>query len=250
MTKKRLWSVGIGVGIVLVFALIYWFYLAKPTSFPSNEYLIEELNSVFPAVNASKIQDTIQMNGRNVLVPYISEDDDYGLSYWVWKGHKWRVANVDTAGAPMLWKLDKNDPSTYKIVWNLHPDDKVRSNNFYLMKERGYHIMEGVEEHYDPGVQMKKEVTTGEKSYGMIELPKEWVAFINSYSELGAAKQPNSFFKSFSPDLHLYFGWIPYDQTGKGASLDHSLNGSGFSNGNVEIDFIHILDEADLDRSK
>ena len=58
--KKRLWTlIGLGIFVVLSSAIIYWFYFSKPASFPINEQLVEEINSVFPEAAASVIQDTI-----------------------------------------------------------------------------------------------------------------------------------------------------------------------------------------------
>lgn len=93
MIKKR---IGIGVAFVLIMGGIYWFYLAKPTSFPSKEELIVELNDVDPYLDASVIQDTLVLDERHVLVPFISDTDDYGLSYWIWNKHKWRVAMISS----------------------------------------------------------------------------------------------------------------------------------------------------------
>ena len=47
--KKKLWIlIGLGILVVLSSAIIYWFYFSKPVSFPTNEQLVEEINSIFP----------------------------------------------------------------------------------------------------------------------------------------------------------------------------------------------------------
>ena len=58
--KKKLWIlIGLGILVVLSSAIIYWFYFSKPVTFPTNEQLVEEINSIFPEAAASVIQDTI-----------------------------------------------------------------------------------------------------------------------------------------------------------------------------------------------
>ena len=45
----------------------------------------------------------------------------------------------------MVWKIDRNDPSSFQFVWNIHPEDQLSSIHFYLIRDRGYHITEGIE---------------------------------------------------------------------------------------------------------
>jgi hypothetical protein len=248
MTKKKLWTfIGLGVAVVLSSAIIYWFYFSKPTTFPTNEQLVEEINNFFPEAAASVIQDTIPVDERHVLVPFISNKDDYSLSYWVWQKHKWRVASIDTKGRPMVWKIDRNDPSSFQFVWNIHPDDQLSSIHFYLKRDRGYHIIEGIE-HYSPGVQMEKKVSLKEKSYGLMQLPDEWVTFMNTFIKVESAKQPNIFFKDFFPEQYMFFGWLPYDQTNKETFPERSVN--GYSNGTVDLEHVMILDKGDIELPK
>ena len=186
---------------------------------------------------------------HHVLVPFISNKDDYSLSYWVWQKHKWRVASIDTNGRPMVWKIDRNDPPSYQFVWNIHPDDQLSSIHFYLIRDRGYHITEGVENYY-PRVQMEKKVSLKEKSYGLMPLPNEWVTVMNSFIKVESAKQPDLFFNDFSPEQYMSFGWIPYDQANKETFPERSVNGNGYSNGKVELEHVMILDKGDIEIPK
>ncbi|MFZ0443614.1 MAG: hypothetical protein WAM95_02975 [Bacillus sp. (in: firmicutes)] len=246
MGKKRLWTlIGLVIFVVLSLAITYWFYFSKPATFPTNEQLVEEINSIFPEAAASIIQDTIPVDEHHALVPFISNKDDYSLSYWVWKKHKWRVASIDTKGRPMVWKIDSNDPSSFRFVWNIHPDDQLSSIHFYLIRDRGYHVTEGIE-HYYPRVQMKKKVSLKEKSsYGLMPLPDEWVTIMNSLKKVESAKQPDLFFNDFFPEQYMSFGWIPYNQANKEAFPERSVNGSGYSNGDLE--HVMILDKEDIE---
>lgn len=247
MAKKRLWTlIGLSIVVLLSSAMIYWFYFSAPDPFPTNEKLVEEINSVFPEAVASEIQDTIRVDERNILVPFISHKNDYSLSYWVWKKQKWSVASIDTKGRPMVWKMDKNDPSAYQIVWNIHPDDQLSSIHFYLIRDRGYHISEGIE-HYYPRVQMVKKISLKEKSYGSVQLPEEWVTFMNSFIKVESAKQPNLFFNGFFPEQYMSIGWIPYDQADKEIFPERSVNGNGYSTGSIDMEHVMILNKVDIE---
>ena len=93
--KKKLWIlIGLGILVVLSSAIIYWFYFSKPVTFPTNEQLVEEINSIFPEAAASVIQDTIPIDEHHVVVPFISDKEDYSLSYWVWQKGKWSAESI------------------------------------------------------------------------------------------------------------------------------------------------------------
>lgn len=236
MTKKILWSL---VSFIILLSIgVYWFYFSKPTSFPTNEQLIEEMNRIYPEATASIIQETIPVDERHVLVPFISQKADYGLSYWVWENHNWKVVSIDTKGKPMLWQLNRNDPTSYYFVWNIDPKDQLSSIHFYFMRERGYRVANEIEYYY-PRVQMEKRVSTQEKSYGWMQMPDDWVEVMNAYRKAESAKK--------SPARDLYFGWIPYDQTNKETFPENSVNGSGYSNGEVDLDYLMILNKSDIE---
>ncbi|WP_442598111.1 hypothetical protein [Neobacillus sp. D3-1R] len=244
MMKKRLLFL-IAVGIFLLF-IVYWFYFSKPTPLPSNEQIVEEINSVFPEAAANFIQDTITVEERYVLVPYISNKGEYGLSYWAWKKHNWIVESIDTRGEPKVWKIDRNDPSSFHLVWNIHPKDHLGSIDFYLIRDRGYHITNG-NEYYYPRIQMEKKVSFQEKSYGLMQLPEDWVTFIKTSAKVESAKQPNFLSHNFFPDQNMFFGWIPYDQTNKEVFPEGSVNSNSYSNGNLTFEYVMILNKKELE---
>lgn len=246
MTKRKLWTLsGLGVLGLLSSFTMYWFYFAKPAPFPTNEQLVKEINRVFPEVSASVIQDTIPVEERHVVVPFISKKDNYGLSYWVWKKHKWTVLTIDTKGEPKIWKINRKDPSSFHIVWNIHPEDQLSSITYFLIRDRGYQITEGID-NYVPRVQMEKKASLQEKSYGVMELPDEWTGFMNAVLEVESTQKTNPFFNHF-PEVNMFFGWIPYDQSEKEIFPEGSVNGSGYSNGNLVIDHMMILSKGDLE---
>lgn len=250
MNKKRLWTfIGLGIFVVLSSAIIYSFYFSKPASFPENATLVEAINNLFPEADAHVIQDTIPVDEHHVLVPFISKKDDYGLSYWVWEKHQWRVASIDTKGEPKIWKINSNQPSSYHYVWNIHPNDRLNSIDFYLIRARGYIFSEGVE-NYQPRIQIEKKVSLKEKSYGLMQLPDDWATIINTFTNMKSETQPNDIMNSFFPEQQMFFGWIPYNQENKETFPERSVNGNGYSNGKLDMEHVMILNKIDIEVPK
>ncbi|MRG86204.1 hypothetical protein [Salinibacillus xinjiangensis] len=245
MTKKRKLTLGI-VLIVIILAAIYWMYFSKPSPLPTKNQLVTEINEVFTRANAEKIQNTIQLDDKHVFVPFISKNNEYGLSYWVWDMYKWKVKKIDTTGEPMIWKVDKKDPSTFHIIWNMHPNDRLRYMKFYLIRKRGYQITAG-NHHYTPRIQLEKKVSLEEKSYGVLKFPQKWAAIKEANAKVMQARQPDKLFSSWMPDHSIYIGWIPYDESNQETFPEQSVNGNTFSDGDVETDFVHILNESELE---
>ncbi|MFY4776445.1 hypothetical protein [Metabacillus sp. RGM 3146] len=240
MTKKRLW---ISAGLILVIILVYWFYFSKPAYVPSKEQAIKDINSSFPKVYARVIQDTIRVDERHVLIPFISKGKNYGLSYWVWQYHKWNVAGVDTKGSPSIWKINKNDPSTYQLVWNIHhPDNQLNSIDFYLMRKRNFNISGGIEQ-YDPKVQMNRNVSLLKKTYGVVKLPKEWSTLMNSFTKAASGKQ-NVFQRNDPfPDQTFTFGWLSISKSGKDKLILDSINGTSYSSSSANLEELMVLNK-------
>jgi hypothetical protein len=245
MRKKLGILIGLVIFVVLSSILIFWFYFSKPVPFPTNEQLVKEINSIFPEAEVDVIQETIPVDTRHVVVPFISNENDNGLSYWVWQRHKWMVATIDTKGEPKIWKINKKDPSSFHLVWNINPEDQLSSIRFYLIRDRGFQITEGIE-NYVPRVQMEKKVSLEEKSFGVMQLPVEWAGFMNSIIKVESAKQTDLFFNNSFPVHSMYFGWIPYAQGDKETFPEGSVNGNGYSNGNLDLEHMMILGIEDL----
>ncbi|MBE4910576.1 hypothetical protein IMZ08_21285 [Bacillus luteolus] len=250
MNKKKFVYIFIGLIFVLISTFIYLSYFSHPSSFLSEKQLIEEINSTFPDANVNKIQGIFDVNEKNKYVPFISNNNSYGKSFWVWDKYKWRVAYIDTTGEPHIWKVNKRDPSSYHFVWNIHPDDQLKHINFYMIRDRGYSYTQVTKEMYYPRVQMQQTVSFEEETYGVLKIPEEWATFVRSINDTQLAKQSNLdvFFNQFSWEQHVYYGWIPYDQENKEAFPEKSVNGSGYSNGDIEIDYVMILNEWEVEK--
>ncbi|WP_019156506.1 hypothetical protein [Robertmurraya massiliosenegalensis] len=246
MRKKLTW---IGAGVVVMSAIfIYSFFLSKPTPFPASEVLIEELNQFFPEANAEEIQDSIQIDERHTFVPFISETGDYGLSYWVWKKRSWNVDRIDTKGGPMVWEINSRKPSSYYFVWNLSPNNFLDSMDFYMIRDRGYQVIDGKETYY-PRVQLETNVSLQEKTYGVLQLPEDWAAVRESFIKMGSAQETDLdlLFNQMFPDPYLSFGWRAYDRLGN-ESFPEETNGNSFSNGKLTIDYVMILNGEELEQ--
>ncbi|WP_019412944.1 hypothetical protein [Paenisporosarcina sp. TG20] len=245
MTKKKLWLV-VSVGMLILSALlIYWFYFSKPDSFPENGRLVQDINSLYPEAEAAVIQDTIMTDEYHAFVRFITEQGNYGMSFWSWEKHKWNVSTIDTSGGPSIWKVNEMDPSTYHLVWNGLPENQIQSMNFYFLIKRNFRISDGIEE-YTPGVQMKKELNRLEISRGIFKIPEEWVSVLNSYSELEAAKQP-SMFDTMFPVSSSFFAWNAYDDKDNISYVGLQAGGSSFHNGQENIEFVRFLNEMEIE---
>lgn len=248
MLNKKIVTFGIAVVIVLATATsFYGSNFSKPASFPEKGQLIEKMNKIFPTATVKSIQDIVQVDQKHMFVPFLSEEGRYGVSYWGWNKHKWKVLHIDNAGEPRLWKINSNDPSTYYMVWNIHPDDKVDYMKFYFIRNRGFQGSDGVET-YSPRIQLEKKVTLKEKTYAVIPLPREWSAIISSLQQAGNPNISDVIFNSvFSNNNDLFFGYIPFDKTDKAAGIMNSVNGSGYTNGDINLDYIRILDPFEIE---
>lgn len=249
MKKKNMWLL-IAFGIVLLTTfLVYWFLFWPPKPFPSNEQIVQEINRTYEEAEAKVIQDTLFVDTHHVVVPYISANEDYGLSYWRWRNHKWQVISIDTKGEPKVWKVKGNDPTSFAIVWNAHPDDQVQAIQFFLLRNRNYVMTNGVE-HYSPRIQMEKEISLREKSYGILHLPKDWALVLNSILIENRGGQSSLFFNDFYPLQNAYFGWIPYDQSGKEAFPEQTVNGNSYMVDDIDQEHVMILNTVDLEIPK
>lgn len=78
--KKPKLLVFIVIGTIILF-VSFWCYTSEPTSFPTDDQLIEEMSNSFSIVSNSVIQDTVFLDDRHVFVPFIAEHEMYELVY-------------------------------------------------------------------------------------------------------------------------------------------------------------------------
>ena len=153
------------------------------------------------------------------------------MSYWVRNKFGWKLLRMDTRGEPNVWKLKANDPSTHYLLWNIDPKDQLSHIDYYLIRDRNYHITDKLQV-YTPRVQLKTTVSMEKQSYGVLQLSEDWV---NIWSE----------------NLSLpYIGWIPYNVPGQSTFPGNSVNGGGYTQGDIDLDFVRILNEVELELPK
>jgi hypothetical protein len=244
--KKKLAFV-IGIGMVLVALSLYWLQDKEPSPFPTDEQIISEINTTYSKTSAKTIQDTIYVDEHHVLVPFISDTDDYGLSYWAWEGSNWIPSYIDSSGLPMVWKIDRDNPASYRLAWNINPKNSLETIDFYLVRDRNYLFIEG-EGEYHPRVQMVEEVFLQE-SYGLKQLPEEWAAIIKA-SHRAATQESRMFFNNFHTDPHMQVGWIPFNEAGEKHIPEHTGNINSYTNGEVYLDHVLIMNEIEMEGTR
>lgn len=230
--KKPTLIVFILIGVIL-FSASFWYYTSGPTSFPTDEQVVEEMTNHYSYVSNSEIQDIIFLDDHHVFVPFNTNGKVYGLSLWEWNKRNWSAVLVSTSGDIKVWKINSKDPTTFHTVWNYPPQDQVDYMKFYLINKRGFQIS-GVEEHYEPGVQLEQTITLSENLYGSMKLSKEWISVINSLN--GSPTVPP-----------YYFGWNTYDSSDKLTYPEINKNRSSSRGGDTHIEFALYLEESELE---
>ncbi|OEF96114.1 hypothetical protein [Desulfuribacillus alkaliarsenatis] len=236
------------LAIIVIFLVsagyLYFYFFSKPTEFLKEDDLIETINRYNYNPDAIEIQDIIFLGDTHVFVPFIHEHG-YGTSYWFWKNRKWELAGVSTIQQPTLWKVNPKDPSTYVVLWNINPDNLMTTFDIYLLNRRGY-IVSNYVHRYTPGVQLHFSVPFEKdvKSYGVQSLPKEWIAFLDSFLKVEKSKYPTTLF-SFQHS-RINYRWIPYDDNGE-VSFPTFNQGTGHSTGNINLLYISRLLEHELE---
>ncbi|OZM55783.1 hypothetical protein CIB95_15585 [Lottiidibacillus patelloidae] len=250
VNKKKYIYISCGFILVLLATIVYFSYFSQPSSFLTEEMLIEEINKTFPKANANQILEVFDVSEKHKYVPFITGEDDYGKSFWVWDKYKWRLAYIDTKGRPYIWKINKNDPASYHLVWNIHPDDQVKKGDFYMIRDRGYRTTEGQNKVYYPRVQVQRTISFEENAYGVLKIPHEWATYVQSIKDTQLAQQSkfDAFFNEFSVEQQIYFSWMPLNEASELTFPKRSVNGISYSNGDIDVDFVMPIDEMDIER--
>lgn len=224
---------------------VYWFYFSEPDALPGEKQMVKAINGLLPEANAGEIQEVIKVDGKHAAAPFISNEGVYGVSTWVWHRHKWKLGTVRTKGEPKIWKVDPEDPSTYRIVWNINPSEKnVDTLNFYYKRDRNYSVS-GTRHEYTPSIRMKKEVSFGENPYGVLNLPDDWVAVMEEMAD-GASHNGVFPLEGIMRQVASGIGWIPLDENGKETFPESAVNGSSYHTGLVEEEHIMIVNLDDV----
>ena len=246
MTKKKLWLVAWVSLLLLSIVLVYWFYFSKPAAFPKDNRLITEINAHYPEGKVDVIQDTIMLDEHHAYVPFITENGIYGMSFWVWEKQKWNASTITTSGEPHIWKVNEMDTSTYHFVWNIGFEDSIQYLNLFLLRERSFQVAGSVVTYF-PGVQIANRIDISNKSYGVVQIPTEWVSMMDTYSELMSFNEHSLFPEPFFNDHLRFFAWNAYDAKGNVTYVGLQSDGGTFHYGQERIEFLRFLDEMEIE---
>ncbi|UTE78343.1 hypothetical protein [Rossellomorea sp. KS-H15a] len=243
--KKRSILAG-GLLFVGLFAF-YWLYVEKTDSRPKNEEILSQINSSLHNAQAIEIQDFLKLDDGHGVAPFISDREQYGVSYWERHLTGWKVISIRTDGEPKVWELDGSDPSSFHIVWNINPGSDIQTLQYYFTRERGY-SSSGEQQHYVPGILMKTEASLTGNSYGAMKVPGEWGDAL-TLSDGSDAPDP-LFGDNINMGIHSRFGWIPLDENNKEVEWKNSTNNSSYYKGNVREQHMQLLDQYQIEQGE
>jgi len=249
MLKNKITIIG-SLIFAIVFIVIYWFYLSKPTAFYSEARIKKTISHTYEGEYVKDIQDIIFIDKRHVFVPYISKENGYGASFWKWQHHKWKIVNIiDKAGTPRLWKIKPNNPSSYVMFWNYNPVDRVDEIKFRLVRERNY-MMSNENVYYAPEIFLEHRVSLHKKTYGFLTYPNKWSKIQKLEAEAGT-KQTLFFLQEQGSSSSLSMSMTMYDNVGKEVFPEESLNSNDYLVEDELFEYIMYTDDKDfIDRDR
>ena len=243
--KYLKWIVAVAISLVVLGSAFYYYYfLAEPSTPPSREYLIQEINQALPNAQAKMVQDIVKVDENHLFVPFKTNLGFYALSTWEWKGYKWQVSFIDTSGEPRLWKLVPGDPASYRLIWNINPYDQVEYLDLYLMRKRDYVITPRVGMYY-PKIQIKQRFEMTDVPYNVSALPSDWQNIMVDLDKTSSKLQRHGLDNLFVR-LNLGIGWVSLNDGGIVTYPSAPKNGHSFSNGNANMEYLMILSERDI----
>ncbi|GGF25689.1 hypothetical protein GCM10010954_25740 [Halobacillus andaensis] len=249
MKKKKLIIVTLLLFVVLTGVFIFTSNSPGPGDLPENSAIKEEIESTLGGVKIDEIVDRQQVGDDHAFFPFITDDGQRGMSVWKVENRKWTIGASDNGGEPSLWKIDPQDPETFYIIYHLDPDDDVDKIDFYMKRERNYHVT-GEHQSYVPQIMAKEEVDVS-GGYGAQPAPKIWKELQN---QLNTLAQPdnngaNGLFSSSHPNPHLQMLYVPYDDEGEFSRLEQTLGNQSFTNGE-QMDLIIWMDPLELEEEQ
>ncbi|MCK0473724.1 hypothetical protein [Halalkalibacter sp. APA_J-10(15)] len=220
MSKKTIVLLFITFGLITVSTYAFYRFMI-PNDFYTEEELLEEITH---GTLDEEILDIVQLDEKTYFVPFLSTENSYSSSIWVWRFGKWQSVGTSTASDP---QIVTNNGNSY-IYWNVHPRDEIHEWDFYLTSERSYTVANANSENplevYMPRIQVKHTIEVENESFGFVELPEKWEGIIRSFD-----LNPSD--SEFLPTSHYYqFEWQAYNGIREAINLDYTFrNGGGGS---------------------
>lgn len=236
------------IGLVALAAagIIFWKWIGvKPTPMNDLDQAAATLQALAPDYNVAKVQAIVEVDSRHLFVPFISEDGEHGMSFWIWDRFKWDLRRIESDGDPHLWKVRGDDSSGQYLVWNVNPSYKVREYAYYWIRKRnaGYSYDD---EFYIPQVQLEHRITIGEQTYGTTPLPELWLELQEAQqSAASGARHAGLWGWGSQAPSNYRIGYLPILS---GEPEDRGSNGSrGTTFGDNDLSFLYHLNESELE---
>lgn len=190
LRSRKIILISVAVVFVLL-SIIYFSVKSIPSQFLSEERIKVELTESLNQTGSeiTSITDIIDIDDRHKVVLFVADKEKYGKSFWQWNrsDSKWQEVHFSLYETPELWRIDEDDESSYRLIWNQHPETKVNSYRFYLLKKRGYHVSQRngkvLKDVYEPQIQLEHSVALNGQAYGIMSLPEEWIKLIKLHKE-------------------------------------------------------------------
>ena len=245
MNKK--WIVIVSFAVVIGMCILF-FINREPTPFLTMEEVTEILNR--QDINSPvQVLDIIDLEKSYRFVPFITESGQRGISYWAFNHFEWKLVAYEWDDDVRVWKLRPNDPSSYYFVWHFEAQDEVTQMNIHLLQNRSYRVSGDISI-YTPSIQLHKNVSLMNKTYGVMPLPEEWYKIITAISSI----QEDTVFDFMSnPQSTYYFGRQTLDEQGLDANLKRnersaSQSGHWVEEPDYQMDYVISIYEEQLER--
>ncbi|MGP4066460.1 hypothetical protein ACTWPF_16270 [Oceanobacillus sp. M65] len=205
---KKMIPLAILIVLAATGTLLYYFYPSSPEEFYTTDEAKELINEVYPEAKVDVVQEIIKVTESHAFVPFISEDNYMGASFWGWKNHKWKLTIVENSLLPKIWRIDKEDPEEAYIVWNIHPAMETDKLGIYMHRPRHYYEMNEVE-HYEPQFQFEEIYSLKEHTYGAKQIPEDWTITLKNYYRLEEVDYLQEF---ITGNALMRIGWYPLNE--------------------------------------
>lgn len=200
MKSKRNIMMMASIGLFLLFILfVGWINLSPSKVTYSKEQLMKEIEEQYDEVKVAQILDISYLDEKHVFVPFMTEENEYGMSLWVRKFSKWHCGQILLNYSVMKWKIGSND----YFIWNVPLRNESIKLNLYLLRDRQYRVSDG-DIYYSPAVQMEEEISIDSKSFGYRKINEEWIAVKDEHNHQNESRIS---FMNFQQYENLYYGY-------------------------------------------
>jgi len=243
MNKKRI------IGLVIIFVIglgTFYFYDREPTPFLTDEEIVEVLNK--QDINSTvKVLDVLEAEKSYRFVPFTTEDDRSGMSYWAFKLSGWKLVGYEWNGYLKVWQLRPNDPTSYYFIWHFAPQEEAKQMNIFFLQDRFYSISGDNNQFYTPHIQLEMNIDLTENLYGLQPIPEKWLNIISAMTPI---KQDSLFSSMLSTPSSYYFGMQTVDERGQEVYLDTGQSSSSYwlEGADFHVDYVMNVQEEQLEK--